>query len=51
MLFYINEDTDFENDGLDNFYNEKFEDKLTEKEQYRHDYWIYIDDEEFDFEN
>lgn len=46
MLFYINEEIGFENDGLDDFYNGKFDSdiKLTNKQQYRHDYWNYVDE-------
>lgn len=53
MLSYINEEIGFKNDGLDDFYNGKCNSdiKLTNKEQYRHDYWNYVDDEEYDFEN
>lgn len=44
MLFYINEEIGFKNDGLDDYYNGECDSniKLTNEEQYRHDYWNYI---------
>jgi hypothetical protein len=44
MLFYINEEIGFENDGLDDFYNGECESDLTNKEKYRHDYWNYVNE-------
>ncbi len=51
MLFYIDEKIGFENDGLDSFYNGKCEGykDLTEREQYRHDYWDYIGEQVEDY--